>query len=112
MPNTLRLVVVSALSLCVFASANVQSAFASVDNSQSAQAKKPVRAMTKKQRKLCQQAKPVRMSVIKKFGMREPGRDICVHGNGDGSMPSVKKLSSYLADRHRKLAPPPAPVST
>jgi hypothetical protein len=127
MPNALRLVVVSAL-VCALVAVDVSSAAASID-SRLAGTRVSVRIFNDKnkdERRLCRKAKPVRKSVIKKYtklyterygkkkgrkkGKREPGRDICRLGNRDGSMPSVGKLSGYLAVLHRKKSPP-APAS-
>jgi hypothetical protein len=107
MPQALRRIVVYALFGCVLAAVGVSPAAASFD-SPHARVGQPAHVMNKKQRKLCREAKPVRRSVIKKYGKQEPGRDICVQGNRDGSTPSVPKLSGYLAVLHRKLTPPVA----
>jgi hypothetical protein len=127
MPQALRRIVVYVLFGCVLAAVGVSPAAASFD-SPHARVGQPAHAMNKKQRKLCREAKSVRKSVIKKYtklyteqygkkkgkkkGKREPGRDICVLGNRDGSTPPAPKLSDYLAVLHRKLTPPPARVTT
>jgi hypothetical protein len=105
MPNTVRLVMKNMLCICALLAlgAGPASAYKAHANSP---AKVQASSMTKQQRKLCDEAAPLRKAVIKKYGRRAPGRDICRFGVRGGSLPSVKKLSDYLQTLQRQISPP------
>lgn len=60
-----------------------------------------------KQDDLCREASGVRANVIKQFGKRAPGRDICRYGLNDGKSPSRQAETNYLQTLKRMIAPPP-----
>jgi hypothetical protein len=110
MPNTVRLVMKSMLCICVLMALAAGSAYASSPEVHVAHIKAHAAAKDKQQMRFCSEAAPVRKAVIKKYGKRAPGRDICRYGVRGGSAPTAKQLSGYLQTLKRQIAPPPPVV--
>jgi hypothetical protein len=110
MPNTVRLVMKSMLCICALMALAAGSAYASSPEMHVAHIKAHAAAKDKQQRRLCNEAAPVRKAVIKKYGKRAPGRDVCRYGVRGGSAPTAQQLSGYLQTLKRQIAPPPPVV--
>ena len=119
MPNILKRIAVSALFACVLV-LGLQPAVALSQDRNNAEAgvfqtvKTTKKAKDKKSVKsndaLCREANDVRKKVIKQFGKRQPGRDICKFGIRDGKKAPKHRKADYLATLERMIAPPPAPA--
>lgn len=112
MPQILKRLVPSALLVCVLAAVyaapagalpvNVAGKVYSVTRAEKAE----------KQDSLCREANKVRKQVVKKFGSRAPGRDICTFGLSGGKQPSANTIGQYLQTMKRMLNPTPQATGT
>jgi hypothetical protein len=122
MPQTLRRIVVCALTACAIAIAGSLPAAASVEHGRvKLVAAAPVQ---KKKPTLCDKARFVRRAVVKKYtkeytqrfgkklgkkrAKRKPGRDVCRYGLKHGKNPTTDQTARYLRTL-RRLKNPPRP---
>jgi hypothetical protein len=126
MPQTLRRIVVCALTLCAIAIAGSLPAAASVEHGRVKLA--AAAHNQKKKPTVCGKAARLRLAVIKKYtrlytqlhgkqrgkqmGRRKPGLDICRYGLKHGKKPSPKLKVRYYWTLHRLRYPPPPPAPT
>ncbi|HXR49401.1 MAG TPA: hypothetical protein VN778_00020 [Verrucomicrobiae bacterium] len=108
MPLILRRIAVGVLITCALSAVGASLASATPDNSQLLAVVSKHLSMNNKQDKLCQEASAVRRKVIKQFGKRTPGRDICKSGLPSGQKPSKSREEHYLQTLQRMIAPPVA----
>jgi hypothetical protein len=109
MPLILRRIALSVLCVCALAAIGATATVAAASPFLGARAQfmafKHLSTNTK-QDKLCQEATTVRKKVVKQFGKRTPGRDICTQGLPSGQKPSRGREEHYLQTLQRMIAPP------
>jgi hypothetical protein len=111
MPQFLKRLAVSALLVFALAAIGSSPALAIPVTGGHMQvwAAKPI-SKNDKQDSVCREAAAVRGKVIKQFGKRAPGRDVCKYGLPSGKKPSMHQKEHYLQTLKRMLAPPPQAV--